>query len=262
MLVGIGSQNVQADNMMDYLKTLEPFRKMRHPEQIPLFTEQEYREALLGDSIFRIGDASEKGDKFALVLKRVKVPIWKFWATIIDRSHYSVFRPNVKESLILSQTDSFFVTYLYIGVPFPFFSDRHQVLDCFANKKIYEASGGKMWEHYWTMDPNASSLIKEFKKDGRGAKEILRNDGSWLLIALPDGTTLIEVYSVNNPGGGIPPSAIKLAAGGKLESAIMDFEELAKTNLNKHFSSLHKPVLTPTEAFVYPMELESFQTKF
>ena len=160
-------------------------------KNIPQITEEQFKKVMKNESVVSTGNTGTD-DKFAFLVKRAHVPMWKLWAVIIDREHYRVFNKEIKESKILEKSNEYFLTYLFIDSSFGV-KDRHQVLECHANQKLYEASKKRIWEHYFKIHPNQTEQIREAMNNGilklskdtiLNAEEITKNNGEWILIDL------------------------------------------------------------------------------
>jgi hypothetical protein len=247
----------------EFSKLFKLIQEKGSNKHIPGINEKEFREVMKNKPMVTTGNA-EGENKFAFVAKRADVPLWKLWAVIIDREHYRIFNKEIKESRILSKTNDYFLTYIFLEAPFPM-KNRHQVIDCFANQKLYDASKKRIGEHYFKINEHQSEHIKQALESGviklskdkvMRADEIKKNNGQWILIAIDTSSTLVIVYSVNNPGGSIPKFLVNAVAPGKLEDAVNAMIQYARDEFDKHFTKDHEELLGPTRLYTKPSDLK------
>jgi hypothetical protein len=255
------------DAVVDYILSLKSFRADRHYPNIPEYSKEDYQKALkTGEGIVHTkDDPSVQGEKMATFLQIVNVPVWKLWATFVDRNDYEQFTENMKESINLETGPNRLVTYNYLDIPVPLVTDRYQVLESGSNTKLFEASSGKMWEYYWNISPNAQIYFKQAldqnklgkvsKKDAQDATLMARNDSCWLLVPLPNGKTLMEAFSQNNPGGSLPKGLAQSMAGDALQKTLKSMMKWIGANFDKHFAT-HEKILSPKGDFVDASEIK------
>lgn len=222
-------------------------------KKLPEITQDAYEKIVKGNAIVRVGKA-DADNKFAFVVKHADVSIQKLWAVIIDRAHYHIFTKEITESRILDKMNDHFLTYIFIDAPFPI-SDRQQLLDCFANKELFNHSNKKMWEHYWKITEGQEKILARYNKNPKKAQLVQKNNGQWILVDYGAHKTLVIAYSINNPGGSVPQSVVGLVAGDKLESAVNTMISWAQKKFTSHFTKDHEKILAPDETYKSATEL-------
>ncbi len=84
----------------------------------------------------------------------------------------------------------------------------------FINGKVHEATKGKIWEVYWYdwMDEvdRERPPISDFKDK---IHPIEASEGSWMLVPLTESCTLVEQYTMSDPGGALGILQALVAAG-------------------------------------------------
>ena len=74
----------------------------------------------------------------------------------------------------------------------------------FINGRVHETTKGRIWELYWRdwMDEVDRELPPIAKIAGE-IRPIEASEGSWMLVPLGESCTLIEEYSLSDPGGAL-----------------------------------------------------------
>ena len=142
------------------------------------------------------------------------------------------------------------------------FSDRHWVVAVRNNHALAAASGNRAWEHPWTTVPGGLARAREAVAAGRfggmelagfdAAVEMPANQGAWVAIALPDGSSLFAYHNAAVLGGNIPESLMLRYVHATLESTLRTIEERARTVVPGHYGPDHPPVIGGDGAPVAP----------
>lgn len=263
------AQTTSIDEVLSYIQSLDALRNKRHYPDIPPFSEKEYREVLQGGCIVKKWEVgSGTGEKAGAIMKVMNLPAWKMWAIIVDRAHYKFIIPGMKESIILKRGLASTVSYHYIDAPIPFVKDRHQVLVSTTNMALWKRSEGKVMEYYWKKSPNTPELIEKgiregliqqvSRKEANEAVIVRHNEGSWFLIPLPNGKTLIEGYTIVDPGGNLSKTPSQfLQTESSLKDTINLMEKWGLEELDKHLKGSHEKILSPDGEFIEPVRLIS-----
>lgn len=103
--------------------------------------------------------------------------------------------------------------YQYFHMPGPF-GDRHWVIAVDDNIPLAKQSDGRLWEHFWGLQPGGPELARHVVAKGQipGVDSSMAdkaiyppaNDGAWLLISLGQGRTLLGYTVRASIGGNIP----------------------------------------------------------
>ncbi|RMF17192.1 MAG: hypothetical protein D6761_04890 [Candidatus Dadabacteria bacterium] len=245
---------------IEWMHEVAPFRELRDRKDAPVPTDAEIRAALGGEIVARRGEIPGTSLDYVWAARVLDVDPKLFWLAIIDREHYEQLSDNIVESIITEQQPDRFFSYNVLEAPLV--STRHQVLECFANRELYEASDGKIWEHYWHRASDVEKRIAEAlqspklerigPEDVEKAVIVAHNDGSWMLIPLPDGRLWAETYSANDPGGSIPDFIVRKVAASSTEKTLKSYEAWTRRQARIHFGAAHPDVLAPDGTWVKP----------
>lgn len=107
--------------------------------------------------------------------------------------------------------------YQLLDLPRPF-DDRHWVIDVADTHPLSAATGGSAWEHAWSLSADgpatgaaavAAGRIPDVDVD-RADDAIYTpvNHGAWLVIGLPDGSSLLGYHVTTVIGGAIPDKLV------------------------------------------------------
>ncbi|NIM61069.1 MAG: hypothetical protein GTN89_09780 [Acidobacteria bacterium] len=72
----------------------------------------------------------------------------------------------------------------------------------FINKDIHEATEGKIWELYWRSWMDRVDRKKPPASEVK-VRPIETSEGAWMLVPLTESCTLVEQYSLSDPGGAL-----------------------------------------------------------
>lgn len=109
-------------------------------------------------------------------------------------------------------------------------SDRWWVVEQRVNSAIAAASDGKVRELVWSSVADAEArLTPELRSFVSGAVQVPATEGSWFLVDLGDGRTLVEYVQSTDPGGSVPAG---LAAS------------MASRTIGDTFAAMHKMALS------------------
>jgi hypothetical protein len=253
------------DNLAAYVMGMEQYKQYRGLEGIPGFSKAQIKEILEGELVVQKADINDKGLRYVLSAQILDIDPVDFWLTIIDRPHYADIIGNITESIVSRRFSNHFYTYNVLDAPLV--APRHQVLDVYTNAKLYEVSGGKVWEQYWhkvddmpaeikhaLASPNLKNIAPGDVKD---AVEVKFNRGSWYIYALPDGRTWAESFSINDPGGKIPQWVVNSVSSKVTKTTFDSYSGWAKNNLRRHMSADHQEIMAPNGQFMAPSEIRA-----
>ncbi len=215
-----GAAQAQAPSdaqLADFIASHDVHRGLRGHPDIPAPDRKDLMDALDGDIVVKKGDIDDEGLRFVWAAKVMDTDAVSLWLTLIDRERYDDMNDNIVESFISRRFEDRFLNYNALNAFMV--AMRHQVLDARVNVHLYEASGGKLWEHHWSRVPDVDEQIEHAlsqdrlhtlsRRDLEDAVVVPRNDGSWMLLQLPDGRTWAETYTINDPGGRIPEFVVR-----------------------------------------------------
>jgi len=131
------------------------------------------------------------------------------------------------------------------------FSDRHWVIDVDDNTELSSSSGGRLWEHHWTLTDDGPSRAQEVVAAGRipGVDESMAakavyvpfNEGAWLLISLGDDRTLLG-YMVRVVVGGRIPDALVVNYSMLTLGRVLRTVEARSAEVEEHYDAEHRRI--------------------
>ncbi len=253
------------DNLAAYVMGMEQYRQYRGLEGIPGFSKAQINEVLEGDLVVQKDNVNATGLRYVMSAQILDVDPVDFWLTIIDRPHYADIIDGIIESIVSRSFSNHFYTYNVLDAPLV--APRHQVLDVYTNTKLYEASGGRVWEQYWHKVDDmpeeikyalASPSLKNIAPgDVKDAVEVKFNRGSWYIFALPDGRTWAESFSINDPGGKIPQWVVNRVATKASKTTIDSYAAWARNDLRRHMAGDHQEIMAPNGLFMAPSKIRA-----
>lgn len=172
---------------------------------------------------------------FATGAVLVDVAIEMAWITIQDAPHDPGSR--VRSVWLDGAPVGIRRTYNTMDLPFPL-ADRQWVLELTANRPLFDATGGAVWQRTWhEVDPSLAPAPDP------GAEWLPEARGAWTLLATDQGTVML--FSIRTVlGGAIPAGLTNSWAVPTLRTSLAHFAERAKT-MSAHYGPSHDRVLTP-----------------
>ena len=140
--------------------------------------------------------------------------------------------------------------YGYLDLPWPF-DDRHWVVDVYNNHSLAKATGGKAWEHPWTLVPEARAesvmtpIINQGKVKGvdmdkyHSAIYTPVNRGAWIAIDLGE-YAIFGYHATTVVGGNIPENLIAQFVFQGMDKLLKDIDNRAQKTIPSHYSTGHK----------------------
>ena len=132
-------------------------------------------------------------------------------------------------ALLAELPDGAYVRYQHVALPWPI-QDREWVIQCEKNVALARRSGGRIWEHHWSLQANGKALLDTAFDAGRlpGIQRKMldesiylpANRGAWILFDLGAGRTLVVAYLDVKFGGSIPDRLFKAFAQRQLRSGL------------------------------------------
>ena len=154
------------------------------------------------------------------------IPIEYVWKAVNDEGSYAGRLP-VSHSEVVAGRIKHDNRYLFQYMPLPMVDDRWWVTQMRHNAALYKASGGKIWEQAWTDATDTSRLKPSHLSMVESAQAVEWTHGSWFLIDLGNGQTLVEYYVWSHPGGMLPPGPASKFAGGAVKDTLKAMRELS-----------------------------------
>ena len=140
--------------------------------------------------------------------------------------------------------------YGYLDLPWPF-DDRHWVVDVYNNHSLAAATGGKAWEHPWTLVPaaRAESIMTPVITNGKvkgvdmemyhSAIYTPVNRGAWVAIDMGD-HAIFGYHATTVVGGNIPENLITQFVFQGMDKLLKDIEQRAKKSIPSHYTAGHR----------------------
>lgn len=208
--------------------------QVRAGSPVPVsLTANEVGALLRGEVVARRAESPQ--GTFATGAVLVDAPLEMAWIAIQDGPH----DPNarVRTTWLPGAPPGVRRAYNVLDLPIPF-ADRQWVMELTANRALFDATGGVVWQRTWhEVDPafaTAPDPHAEWLPETRGA---------WTLMATDEGTLML--FSVRTVLGGMIPAALTNTwAVSTLRSSLAHMADRAKT-MPAHYTASHERVMTP-----------------
>lgn len=151
----------------------------------------------------------------------------------------------------LGGTASDEIWYGHLKLPL-LFGRRHWLIEAGDNHVLAAATGNIGWEHHWQLVAGGETKCKHAVRSGqvKGVRPkdledtiyTPANKGSWVLIALPGGKTLIGYQVIIVIGGFIPDQLVARYSLYRMTDLLRDLEQQA-ASIHKRYTTKHAPVL-------------------
>lgn len=234
--VGIwGGRDAAADTLTGaeiaaHLASSSSLLAMRQAAALPTLTTKEF--SYLADNKGVLKEERRDGDPLirATYFRVVDVAAWRLWLALADSDQHEDFMPYIEESAVLESGGGTKLAYQYMDLPAGI-RDRHWIIRSWDNGGLWNSSQRKIWETYWSMEPDSEDLVGAYMEEGlidkvtaEQVEQALftpKNEGYWLLVELPDDRCLVAYQAVSDIGGNIPtwlvnelgPSGLKKLVG-------------------------------------------------
>lgn len=189
---------------------------------VPAPPETAYARALQGEVV--TGVEPTDGPRRIWGVSVVSVPIGALWGAINDEEGKVKYTASDHQALLAGvPCGPRRTVFQYTGAGA--LTDRWWVVDQRVNLVLAERSGGQVRELVWRSVSDARPMmdIKTAALADEGM-QVPFTEGSWLLVDLGDGRTLVEYSSRTDPGGWIPDG---LGASFVASSLAQNFENMA-----------------------------------
>lgn len=142
--------------------------------------------------------------------------------------------------------------YGIVDLPRPF-SDRHWVVEVWNNHAMAQKTADRAWEHPWRSAPGALDRAQAAVEAGKvrgvdaerfgDAVHMPANQGAWVAVSLPDGSSVFGYHNASVLGGNIPESLMVRYVASTLERTLKDIEKRAQQTIPGHYVAGHAPVV-------------------
>jgi len=200
-------------------------RGQRNLDSAPSIEASAYQRALGGEVVTGLIEVPGHKARLAWGLAVVDQPSDRFWAAVNDdRSKVSYTKLEHLELIDGTYCGEQRTVFQYLGVSL--LTDRWWIVDQRHNVGLAKATDGRLREVSWkSVADMPARLTPSAREWADGGIPIPFTEGSWLVVDLGDGRTLVEYYAWSDPGGNVPARmASSFAAGGISDT----FESMAK----------------------------------
>lgn len=233
------------DEVLTEIGQIAPLRSMRKARQAPAIPEQAYRNAAEGKPSsgvhFVDGVAAGKGWGVAIFDQ----PVESVWMAVNSDESFADRLPLSTSTIIegdLHRDGRILFQYM----PLPIVKDRWWIVDVRQNSELYQASNGKLWELAWTDATDEARLAGRNEADvASGGIPVAWTHGSWLMVELDDGRTLVEYFAWSDPGGLIPAGPASRFARSAILKTFKEVEAMAREYGAAQPGGYVKPDQTP-----------------
>lgn len=157
--------------------------------------------------------------------------------------------PALAEFVVESLGSDHALWYGHLDLPRPL-KDRQWVVESSNNHALAQRG---CWEHGWTLVPDGLPRARAMVAAGSPNPNVTldevddaiftpMNDGSWLMVPMPDGRVLVGYQATSVVGGAIPDWLVLQLSMSRLESVLRDLETRARTWAPSHYRAGHAPV--------------------
>ncbi len=199
-------------------------RDARMANGAPIVPQSAYEDALAGERVARISRVVGVGAAKAWGVAVVDAPVETVWMVVNDESALGEHLP-VSTAQVVDGTSGTAPRRVFEYLPLPIISDRWWMSDVSHNGQLYTATEGRAWEQVWT-DATGEPVPNDLAATAEGGIPVAWTTGSWLLISLPSGKTLVEYYVWTDPGGSLPAGPATRFASGAVKDTLKAVQNL------------------------------------
>lgn len=218
-----------SDRLLEEVKSVEEARARLVFKDRPTITDEQYLRALDGRIVtgLFINKKGKTGQGWGVTV--YPEPVQRIWAALTNEEDMDG-KMSLEHSAVLEGPEHGHgrVVFQSLDLPRPL-SDRWWVTRVSHGVDAYRASAGKLWEVSWVDENKTYSLANtEFAAYGERATPLEWTTGSWLMIPLSNGHTLVEYTVSTDPGGRIPAAFASRFAPSQVETAMEELLELVE----------------------------------
>ena len=218
---------VQPELVAERLQDIAPLRIHRIGRKIPELPDHAYdgiEKGRVQTGLVTVeGEVARMGWGVAIV----DVGIGPLWAAINDEDG-KVAWTKADYAEILEGEPCGSTRRVFQYLPVPLFTDRWWVNIQRENDTLMQQSGGKVREMTWTTDGDFSLPTATAKAWGDKGIHVGFTLGAWLLVQLDDDHTLVEYYTLSDPGGQLPARMASSLAANAIDDTIRAMVKGAK----------------------------------
>ncbi|CAN0453703.1 unnamed protein product, partial [Ectocarpus fasciculatus] len=227
-------------------EAITAFNTMSHYD-IPALT-GEQRAQLRQGGVVKFIDGGGDGlttPKRSIAYVLTAAPRDDLWVSYLD-VHFT--QESTRYHLVQSQPPDRMTWYGYLDLPWPF-DDRHWVTTSWNNHEISQATGGRMWEHPWQLEPDWRALVEPLVDGGQipwMGRDVLdasiylpKNSGAFVTIGLDDDQILMVYHSTSAIGGSVPEDAMLRYLLRTIDELVTQVDERARKVVPGHYTAGH-----------------------
>ena len=222
------------------MKDLTPFRGLRKAAA-PNIPGSAYDQAFRGEiaSGVQIVEGVDAGKAWGLLM--LDLPAAPVWKAVNSEEVFADFMPITHSDVIAGRKHAE-GRVIFQYMPLPLVDDRWWLTTMHSNEALFAQSGGRMMELYWSDVMDRTDLLDEERSQLiEDAHPVDFTKGSWMVVDLGGGQSLVEYFVWSDPGGSLPAGPASQFAGGAVDDTLKAIAKLAE----KHARST-------TPGYVYP----------
>jgi hypothetical protein len=223
----LAAHGASLDEVQARVDEIAPLRAQRISQGVPTLGVEHYERAVSGQVSTDLRDVPGHKARKVLAVGIVDAPIDQFWAAInhdLGKVDYSKLAYAEVLSGGVCGANRRVFQYLDVSMA----TDRWWVFDVVTNAAVAEASGGQVREMTWKSRDSAGLLTASATAWAEKGMQIEFTEGSWFLVALDEGHTLVEYYAWSDPGGMVPAGLASSFAGGAVPDLFAAMQQFAK----------------------------------
>lgn len=195
-----------------------------------------------GEVIYRKVSVSERTDESESTSMRIigyrliDKPRETLWLSAL--AYDAGFSPRLTEHLLDVNDTGTAAWYQHLDMPWPL-RDRHWVVQSEKNLALANDSDGQLWEHRWSLVPDAGQRITGLFEGGpigditpaKASKSVRLplNNGAWMMASTSSSSTLVVVHATVDMGGIVPDSIVARQTRKNLSKMLRKIENDADT---------------------------------
>ena len=207
---------------------------------LPDLSPAEANALLAGESFVTVfddpgsGRANDAGAMRVAGMQVVDAPRLLVWVSVLGES--DELSRKVKHTLLANEPAGAYVTYQHMDLPWPF-KDRQWVILSEKNLALAEKTGGRIWEHRWSLVPRGEDVLEIAHAEGRisgvtrqqldDSVYLAANRGAWILFDLGHERTLVATYLDVDLGGRFPGALVRSFTKRQLKSELQALKGLS-----------------------------------
>jgi len=213
------------------LAEIEPLRSQRIAKDPPTIPASAWEQVAAGKIATGVQEVPGYKAKMGWGAALLEVDVATMWRALNEELHHKDLLGLDHVEVVKGSACQYGRQVLMV-MPLPIVSDRWWVVQNSENTKLNAASGGRIWELRWdgVADATVPGMSDAAKEKVEGAVRVVDNTGSWFLVDLDGSRTLVEYYTLSDPGGNIPAGTASSFAAKTIDATIESMEGYARTS--------------------------------